>query len=210
MSYHGVASDIRKPLNLDKWVTFYFFSKIVCTVEKVLSLSLGFFHFYGKIFYQRMLEKELEMLDLRPHAKILHIGTGSLPYTAFYLAKKGFDIQGIDLDPTAVRRSNILLKHLKMSRTIQIIERSGLSIDPSSFDAVWISLHVSNKDLIIKSLLIKTGNGLSIICREPRSWLSFFYLKTKKDVCFKGLEYNKCINRLGKKSIAIIKKKESV
>ncbi len=185
-----------------RYISFNIISKIIKLTEMCLGFSLKLFLIYGRLFYSRMIANELRLTGLSPGARILHIGSGPLPYTAFYLSKKGYHVKGIDNDRRTLPFARSLLEDL--GAAVQIVDMDGLYADASAFDAVWISLHVTNKMSIVERLKENINKGCFIVYREPRSWLNVLYDKTgesKED----GFVYKKCSNDFGKESIAILK-----
>ncbi len=187
----------------DSCFTFNLLSRAVKLIECSLAWSLRLFFMYGELFYAKMVEKELQMTDLKPGAKVLHIGAGSVPYTVFYLSKKGFLAKGIDHDPRTVSAANRLLCSLGACGEAEIETMEGLHSEAGDYDAVWISLHVQDKQHIIDRLKQTMGQDCFIVYREPRAWMNLFYKKTENPCQNKGFLTKSCKNKLGKQSIAI-------
>ncbi len=200
-------SGTMKAIEADNYrlMSFNMLSRAVKLIESNLAFSLRLFSIYGELFYSGMVQKELKMANLKPGSKILHIGSGAVPYTAFYLSKKGYFVKGIDNDRRAVLIARNLLDSLGASRMTEIGTMEGLDADMGGFNAVWVSLHVKNKELIIKKLKKNMASGCVIVCREPRNWLKLLYNESNDCLQSKGFIYKRCPNRLGKQSIAILK-----
>lgn len=178
-------------------------ASIIKGLEAIFSRNKVLFLLYGTLFYRSVLKRELGGKTLPPSARILHIGAGALPYTAYYLAKKRYHIDAIDCDEQAVARAKYLIESLRMTDQVKLIHLDGTQILSKDYDAIWISLHVSDKKKVLKNVIHHAKQGAWIIYREPRSWLSLIYTNiTLGPVCDKQVPLS--VNHwLGKKSVSI-------
>ncbi|ADQ15461.1 class I SAM-dependent methyltransferase [Halanaerobium hydrogeniformans] len=156
------------------------FHKKACNALQKLEASFNKISYtgelYDKFFYNRLIASELELSELKKGSKILHIGSGPRPMTAVYLARKGYFVDGVEIDPEAIKTSKKYLKDLKVDNKINILAGNGKEeINYLKYDAVWISLHVKSKKNILKKLIKESRSGTKIIYRNPASWLCKFY-----------------------------------
>jgi protein-L-isoaspartate O-methyltransferase len=75
--------------------------------------------FFAKLyikFHESSVKKEIEMSNLLPSDRILHIGCGAIPYTSILVSRKiGAEIVGIDCDPRVVNIATDYLKRYNLS-----------------------------------------------------------------------------------------------
>jgi len=145
------------------------------------------------------MEAELSLTNLESGSKILHIGTGPRPMTAIFLAKKGFYVDGLEIDDQARLKSQELIENEGLASRINISSGNGENFDYTKYDAIWLSLHVEPKKHILNKILNEANKGTKIIYRNPASWLTKFY----QPVCPKKLSGGNC------KTTGIIKSKKS-
>ncbi len=160
---------------------------------------------YANIFYTDMLDKEFTLANLIERASVLHIGCGSCPCTALYLAQKGYRVDACDCSVEAVNKARALVEEEGYSSKITIFSRNGKCIDCSTYDAVWISLNVCPKEDIIFQALNKIKPGAKLIYRNNPRWLEKALFKSsqvnvKEKYPFK---VTKAVSRLGAESVVI-------
>lgn len=158
---------------------------------------------YGKLFYEKMLNKEIIKARLKPEMKILHIGCGPLPLTAIALAKKGFQVEAIDYDFSALISAQKLIEKYKLEDKVTFTKNNGLNLKSTNYDVFWISLHVYPKKELIDKLLGELSSNKTIIYRNPRGWLKRLYPYVKLE---KSSSYDfKFIKQFFAKESVIIK-----
>ncbi len=158
---------------------------------------------YYKLFYQKMLEKELDMANLKPRSNVLHIGSGRYPYTAIYLAKTGHTVEAWDLDPMAVIESRQIINKLGMESVIKVHCKDAISIKHSNHDAIWVSLNVKPKEVVLQNSLKALSSGGGLIYRVLPRWIS----NSSRSIFSENneLEYDikECLSLAGTKSILV-------
>lgn len=160
---------------------------------------------YFNIFYKSMLTKEVAMSGLEPGASVLHIGGGAYPFTAIYLARKGYRVDACDCNSTAVEISENLVKKNGLEDLITILHKSGCRVDCSNYDAVWISLNICPKERVLEQSWESLKQGGTLVYRKLPAWLALF---GKKDLDFNGNEgtgIKKALSGLGAESVTLKK-----
>ena len=151
------------------------FLHVLQAAEKVTSCSRSLSMIYDKLFYRKMVSGELTAAAIKPNSRVLHIGCGSLPLTAIFLAGKGLQVTGIDCEKEAVTRARCLLDKYGLQDKINLQMAAGQEIVFTNYEAVWISLNVFPKHRIVKKLLNQLPAGGKIIYRNPRGWMKSVY-----------------------------------
>ncbi len=152
--------------------------KMIRGFETICLNSSLFQKWYYNTFYKRLIAREIQAADLTAGGNILHVGCGPMPYTSLALARSGKKVTALDIDSESAVQARKAVASAGLSSQITVHESDGLNFDPSTFDGIWISLHVSPKDKIVPVLLSKMKPGAVLIIRNPRSWLRLFYPRT--------------------------------
>ncbi len=170
---------------------------------EVLSSNFKFFGMiYDKLFYAKLINNEFEMADLKADAKIVHIGSGPFPITAISLARKGYEVTGVDVDESALNKARDSSEELGLSEKIKFKLAEIEEIDFSSYDAIWASLHVIPKAESINEIIEQLSSNQKLIYRNPRGLLTFLYDKVKADQ-LTDKKSIVCKQPLGKESVLI-------
>ena len=172
-------------------------------LEECFSAQVRLFRWYGDLFYGKVLDRELGMIEIRPGARVLHIGMGALPYTACYLARRGFRVDAVDHDGRVLAPARHLVRASGVADRVTVIKQEGLQVDPAPYGAIWISLHVCRKEDILERLVRKAGPDCWIVYREPRGWLRRLYPSAGRSVVGLAERRRVAVHRLCKESVAI-------
>ncbi len=172
-------------------------------IEEIGNLTPGFGEFYDRVFYHKLLEAELKLAGLKAGDRVIHIGCGPRPMTAFYLARRGLMVTGVERDSGALNRAVLAVEQAGLKDRIKLKQGNGLAGDFSSFKAIWLSLHVDGKDSIIERIIKTASRETTIIYRNPAGFLSFFYPGEKPENFSNIKEYRHTGKILGKKSVLL-------
>ncbi len=155
---------------------------------------------YFNLFYRNMLAKELALASLKPGASVLHIGGGAYPYTAIFLAQRGYRVHACDCDITAVEISKKLVARSGLIDQISIIHENGCKVDSSGYDAVWVSLNICPKERVLEQSWASLKDGGTLVYRRLPAWLKLF---GKSDVVLnvEGSRIRKARSGLGAESL---------
>jgi len=153
-------------------------------------------------FHEFSVVKEIEMSDISPSDRILHIGCGAIPYTSITISRKtGAKIIGIDYNPHVV---NIAIEHLKrynLSNLIKIEEGDGKSYNISDFDVIIISYGIDCQDSVLRHVIDSMKSGTRIILRRSSTEKNEYI-----DSILKEFSSYSCRMLLTQESILIVKK----
>ena len=184
-------------------ITFRVSAYVIKGLERCFAAHVRLSRWYGERFYGQVLDRELDMIAIEPGARVLHIGMGALPYTASYLAQRGFLVDAVDHDRQVLAQARRQLRVSGVADGVTVMEQDGLKVDASSYAAIWVSLHVHSKQDVLERLLRTATAGCWIVYREPRSWLKLFYLSADPFPAWRALRSGVCAHRLSKESIAL-------
>ncbi|MEN4006327.1 MAG: flippase-like domain-containing protein [Methanobacteriaceae archaeon] len=175
-------------------------------IESLGAQSQRYGKWYRNIFYHRLVERELKSASLKPGAAVLHIGCGHLPMTALYLAEMGFQVVAIDYDPAAVRSARQIVRSRLLDKRITILEAEGSKIDCSPYDAVWVSLVVSDKQRVVAQALQTLRHGASVLYRNYQGPLTLLYPRLAPQDLGPKYEHRRVTHALGKETIIVWQK----
>jgi len=179
------------------------FLYLLIWIEKFVSNFRFLSIIYDKLFYRKMVENELREAELNHGDKILHIGCGSLPLTAIFLASNNYEVKGIDIEKEAVVKGKKLIKKFGYEKDVELKVAEGLNQDYFQYDVIWISLNVFPKQKIVKKIMEEIPDGGKVVFRNPRGWLESIYCPVRPE----GLphDYNIIRQPFNKESVIIRK-----
>ncbi|OUJ18459.1 SAM-dependent methyltransferase [Methanonatronarchaeum thermophilum] len=144
--------------------------KISKKLEKTFSRSPLFFKIYAKP-YQNVVEREIQLTKKHGELKqpLLNIGCGSMPFTAYYLAKKtGLQVHAVDQNPEMTKLARETLQKLDIENKIKTIEKKASEIDYKNYQNVYTALHLSPKKKIYNRFIQTANPKAQFLVREPR------------------------------------------
>ena len=197
------TSDYKKKPGLKKQVAPFF--NISQRLETLAVRSKRISSLYANLFYTDMLDKEFAMARLKEGASVLHIGCGSYPCTALYLAQKGCRVDACDCSIEAIDNAQNLVTKEGYSSKITLFSKNGKCIDCSTYDAVWISLNVCPKKDIIFQALNKIKPGAKLIYRNNPRWLEKALFKSSQVNVEEKYPFKvtKAVSRMGAESVVV-------
>lgn len=147
------------------------FYNIVKLIERI-SEKIGFVGDLYLTLYQRSVAQEAKLASITKADKILHIGCGSLPYTAEVMAQTGAKVIAIDNDPEAVKAATIYVA--KKNLNFEIFLGNGEDYQIEDFTVIVLSLGVQPLEPIIQRILCQARKGTRVVFRVSQ-WLGRFY-----------------------------------
>ncbi len=163
---------------------------------------------YERYFYRNLVENELDLANLNDDSEILVVGSGPLPMTGIYLAKKGFDVFCIDRDEEAIKSARKKVRQIDVNLNIKFKKIDGKFKDYSDFDAVWVPLHVTPREEVVLKILKDLDDRAKIIFRNPRGLWERIYPKVDPNAFDLPFKVKK--QPYGKESVLLEKSKGGV
>ena len=161
-----------------------------CTkwIEKKFSKYDSLIKLYS-LYYRNIVEKEIQLANVKSCDKVLCIGGGSIPCTAIEIANQtNAHIHVLDIDESAVECARHVIEKLGLHEKITVINGKGQDIDIGPYDVVHLALQVSPKEEVLKNVWEKSKEGNRIIVRMPRKTLNPFYSNITDDFIKKNLK----------------------
>ncbi len=121
--------------------------------------------------YRRLVRRELALAGMGPGARILHIGCGSLPFTAILAARLGGEVTAIDRDPASVAGARRALAGLEApdpaARRVCVLQADAACDTLPPADVVLVALQAAPKRGVLANLLGQLP-GARAVFRLPR------------------------------------------
>lgn len=132
--------------------------------------------------FERLIEREVSLLDGHMPSRVLFIGSGPMPITALCLQHRiETRVDCLERDPEAVSESRLVLDRLGYAEKIHVLHGRGEMIDVSSYDVILVALLAKPKHAILESIARTCRDDVRIICRTSEGSRCFFYEPTTLD-----------------------------
>ena len=135
-------------------------------------------YFLNKRF-ERLVNRELSLLTGDPPRKILFVGSGPLPISAFHIQRATDQpIDCLDSNSSAVETSVQVIEKLGLKDHVRVFNGLGESFDISEYDLILIALLAKPKRRILRNLRKRAAPGCRILCRTAFSLRTLVYEPT--------------------------------
>ncbi len=168
-------------------------AKITNIIEKGMGKHPALVRLYG-LYYNDMVEKEIELGQIQSADHVLCIGGGCLPYTAIKIAQEtSATIKVIDIDEDAVQTARRVVAKVGLSDRIKITLASGQGVDAAGFSVAHVALQATPRDAILENIFKTASTRIRILMRSPRKHMQSLYCKTHEKYlcnCYKQVGQN--------------------
>lgn len=132
--------------------------------------------------FSRLIRHELDLLDSPPN-RVLFIGSGPLPVSAYYVqAFTGRPVDCLDRDADAVAASRRVIERLGLGDSLRVINGVGESYNVADYDVIIIALLAKPKRRILRNVLKKAAPGCRVLCRTSYGLRTLVYEPAPEDV----------------------------
>lgn len=139
--------------------------------------------------FERLIEREVSLLGGFIPRRVLFIGSGPMPITAFCLQHRlEVQIDCLERSPDAIEESNVVLKKLGFENQIRVLQGFGEQVDASEYDVVLVALLAKPKYAILENLARTGKDDLRIVCRTSEGSRCVFYEPTGMEMVPPELE----------------------
>lgn len=134
--------------------------------------------------FDKLIRRELKLLTGGPPPeRILFIGSGPLPISAFYLHHlTGKRIDCLDRDQAAVEVSRRVIDKLGLNDALRVFNGVGESFNLADYDLIVIALLAKPKRRILRNVRKHSAPGCRILCRTSYGLRRLVYEPTPEDV----------------------------
>lgn len=133
--------------------------------------------------FETLIRRELALVSGPPPQRILFIGSGPLPISAYYLHRlTGKPVDCLDRDPEAIAVSRQLIEKLGLGDALHVFNGHGESFHIGDYDMIVIALLAKPKRRILRNLRKKAAPGCRILCRTSYGMRRLVYEPTSEGV----------------------------
>jgi len=155
--------------------------KLTKQIEKMMALFPWFFRLY-RLYYRRIVEKEIHLGCISCQDRVLCIGGGPFPCTALEIAgKTGARVHVIDNDLEAVAYARRVVESLNMDNIVRVEHAEGKRLEVKSFTVVHVALQVTPREEVLKNILEKASQRVRILLREPGEEFKSYYAPLSRE-----------------------------
>lgn len=147
--------------------------------------SSRFIRSYYSFIYQVMAKNEIHLSAINANSKVCMIGAGSMPLSILFTHKfSGAHITGIDKITSFAHAGKNFINFMTESKPdlytksqMEVLTGDGETFNYQNYDAIILSIHISNKDSVINRILATKSNNksLTIIDRQTKGLSEYFY-----------------------------------
>lgn len=161
---------------MEKFWATHFLSKRTLTQD-----DLKEFWYYGN--YHGLWELEKGLIQTAAQGKTLvFLGSGAMPFTAFFAAWDGYNVICIDYDKDACALSKDLVKKLGLSDKLQVVQHDASTYTYTKEHFVICASLITNKDALYQSLYMHGIESFAV--RDAEGAYQFLYTPSPKpDSC---------------------------
>lgn len=138
--------------------------------------------------FEQLIRRELSLVNDNPPQRILFIGSGPFPISAFHMQKAtNCPVDCLDRSQAAVEISRQVIEKLGFQDSVRVFDGHGESFDISDYDLIVIALLAKPKRRILRNLRKNTESGCRILCRTSFSLRTVVYEPTP-EIAFGGFQ----------------------
>ncbi len=178
-------------------------------VEQMAVISQLFGKIY-RIYYKRLVAKEIAIATISQNDHILCIGGGPFPGTAIEIAEQtGAHVTVVDKDPEAVEISRKVVSRLRLDNRIQVIQANGENVSAHRYSLVHIALQVYPKEEVLANICHQITPNTRILMRKTKVIFSHILYGIETDFCSSNADYLdqnlRCVNCTMKNAVLLVK-----
>lgn len=133
--------------------------------------------------FEHLLRRELGLLaGQRAPERILFIGSGPLPISAYYLHRlTGRPVDCLDRNPEAVEISRRVIEKIGLSDSLRVFNGLGEDFQIRNYDLILIALLAKPKRRILRNIRKRGATDCRVLCRTSFGLRTLVYEPTPED-----------------------------
>jgi len=149
------------PTNYKRFLSSFFF-----TLLEILAAKMNLFDSLLTKWRKPILSREIQMLNINPSEKVLHLGCGAFPSMTIFIAKeKKTQVVGIDNNYIAIKLARSYIKKKNLSDLVTIEYGNGTNYPAQDFDIIYIAINVWPIDTVLFHLAQTMKPTARILCK---------------------------------------------
>ena len=154
------------------------FSCYVFTLFEILATQMNLFDMLLTKWRKPVFSREINMLNITPTEKVLHLGCGALPSATIFIAKdKNAHVVGIDNNSIAVKLAQSYIKKKDLTNLITIEYGDGVNYPVHTFDVIYMAINVWPIDSVLLHLAQTMKPTARILCKGSHNDITAFLKK---------------------------------
>ena len=158
----------KKNSSLFKYPTNWrrFLSSLLFTLLEIFATQMNLFDSLLTKWRKPVLSHEIQMLNIIPSEKVLHLGCGAFPSATISIAKeKKTHVVGIDNNYIAMKLARSYIKKKHLSDVVTIEYGDGSNYPVQDFDIIYIAINVWPIDKVLFHLAQTMKPTARILCK---------------------------------------------
>jgi hypothetical protein len=132
--------------------------------------------------YEYLARCEIELARMGAGDRVLFIGSGFLPITAFEYARQcGCRVDCVDFVPEAIECARKIAEGIDMAEQVRFFQTRGEDHDPSPYDVILVGVLALPKQGIFARLDAGAKRGCRILCRTTYGLRQLVYQQASYD-----------------------------
>jgi protein-L-isoaspartate O-methyltransferase len=149
------------PTNWKRFLSCSFF-----TLLEILATKMNLFDSLLTKWRNSVISREIQMLNIIPSEKVLHLGCGAFPSATIFIAKKKRTyVVGIDNNYIAMKLAQSYIKKKNLSDLVTIEYGDGTNYPVQDFDIIYIAINVWPIDKVLVHLAQTMKPTARILCK---------------------------------------------
>ncbi len=133
--------------------------------------------------YEYLSQCEIELARMGPEDRVLFIGSGYLPITAFeYVRQSGCKVDCADFVPEAIDCARKITERIGMTERVRFFQTRGEQHDPSPYDVILVGVLALPKRAILSHLDAGAKGGCRVLCRTTYGLRQLVYQQASYEV----------------------------
>jgi protein-L-isoaspartate O-methyltransferase len=143
-----------------------FLSSLLFTLLEIFATQINLFDSLLTKWREPVLIRELQMLNIIPSEKVIHLGCGAFPSATISIAKeKKTHVVGIDNNYIATKLARSYIKKKNLSDLVTIDYGDGTNYPVQDFDIIYIAINVWPIDKVLFHLAQTIKPTARILCK---------------------------------------------
>ena len=143
-----------------------FLSSLLFTLLEIFATQMNLFDSLLTKWRKPVLIREIQLLNIIPSEKVLHLGCGAFPSATIFIAKeKKTKVVGIDNNYIATKLAKSCIKKKKWLDLVTIEYGDGTNFAVQDFDVIYIAINVWPIDKVLFHLSQTMKPTARILCK---------------------------------------------
>lgn len=158
----------KKNIKLFEFTTNWrrFLSSFLFTLLEISATKINFFDSILTKWRKPVLSREIQMLNIIPSEKVLHLGCGAFPSATIAIAnEKKIHVVGIDNNYIAMKLARLYIKKKNLTNLITIEYGNGINYSFQDFDVIYVSINVWPIDKVLIHIARSMKPTARILCK---------------------------------------------